>query len=51
VLSQGIEIGAGWNRIGQMSGKEYWVKEGARSASLRGIVGLVVSQRGALMRG
>jgi uncharacterized protein (DUF736 family) len=23
VLSQGIEIGAGWNRIGQMSGKEY----------------------------
>ena len=23
VVSQGIEIGAGWNRTGQMSGKEY----------------------------
>ena len=23
VMSQGIEIGAGWTRIGQMSGKEY----------------------------
>ena len=23
VLSQGIEVGAGWNRIRQMSGKEY----------------------------